>query len=483
MRTILHFVFSWGILSIYGGRVCPYVEGLGIGHWAVQLIFFFAAAYAVRAALLDRLLVRGPVQHRVVRQLTFDLVVFLVLGLGLMVFNSLIYRFPVSSGLKILLGSLSLGFFGAVDLALEAERRIGKEIERTRQEIMLRDRYFPMTFKFALVASFCAVAVAGVIILIVSKDLDWVLEHVSRGASAKRSVMVEIAFVTTIFLAEIFNLIYSYARNLKMFLGHENAALMDVSQGNLDSHVPVSRNDEFGFMAAYTNQMIEGLRARTEELQLTRDVTIVSLASLAETRDNETGAHILRTQRYVRALAEALKDQPGFQEVLDPATIDLLFKSAPLHDLGKVGVRDSILLKPGRHTPEEFEEMKKHTNYGRDALQTAIDRLGTNSFLMLAQEIAFTHHEKWDGSGYPRGLAGYDIPVSGRLMALADVYDALISKRVYKPAFSHEEAMGIIIEGRGVHFDPDILDAFLRIEAEFIQIAKEFADREHSKPY
>ena len=212
------------------------------------------------------------------------------------------------------------------------------------------------------------------------------------------------------------------------------------------------------------------------ELMKTQDGAIISLASLAETRDNETGAHILRTQRYIKILAGSLKDKPVFKEVLTPANIDLIFKSAPLHDIGKVGIPDSILLKPGRLSQDEFEIMKNHTLYGQSALEEASSEIGENSFLSFAQEIALTHHEKWDGSGYPRGLKGYEIPVSGMLMALADVYDALISKRVYKDAYSHEKAVEIISRGRGTHFCPEVLDVFLEQQEEFRSIAQEYSD-------
>jgi len=184
----------------------------------------------------------------------------------------------------------------------------------------------------------------------------------------------------------------------------------------------------------------------------------------------------LRTQRYVRALAIELKDHTTFADYLDEETIDLLYKSAPLHDIGKVGIPDAILLKPGKLTDEEFVIMKTHAQIGADALAIAEEGLGTNSFLTFAREISLAHHEKWDGSGYPAGLKGVEIPCSGRLMAVADVYDALISKRVYKPAFSHEKAKRIIIEGRGTHFDPDIVDAFIAAEELFCGIAKQYGD-------
>ena len=216
---------------------------------------------------------------------------------------------------------------------------------------------------------------------------------------------------------------------------------------------------------------------RTEEVRDVQDVTILTMASLAETRDNETGNHIIRTQRYVKLLAGQLQNHPRFVAFLDTAMIDLLYKSAPLHDIGKVGIPDSILLKPGKLTPEEFEIMKTHTTLGRVAIESAEKRLGKHvPFLLCAKEIAYSHQEKWDGSGYPEGLAGDAIPISARLMAIADVYDALISRRVYKPAFSHEAAMKIIEEGRGRHFDPDIVDAFVQVQLQCKAIADQHAN-------
>ena len=216
---------------------------------------------------------------------------------------------------------------------------------------------------------------------------------------------------------------------------------------------------------------------QTRMVEAIQDVTILALASLAETRDNETGNHIRRTQHYVRALAEQLREHPRFQGQLDDEKIAILFKSAPLHDIGKVGIPDAILLKPGKLTEEEFEVMKSHTTLGHDALARAEYILGTKvDFLTVAKEIALSHQEKWDGSGYPQGLSGDDIPMSARLMAVADVYDALISKRAYKKPFTHEEAADIIRKGAGLHFDPDVCEAFFGIEDEFRLIAERFAD-------
>ena len=243
----------------------------------------------------------------------------------------------------------------------------------------------------------------------------------------------------------------------------------------VQAHLALKANADF--LRDKSEYLEQQVAKRTQEVQAIQDVTIMAMASLAETRDNETGNHIRRTQFYVKRLALELKDHPRFSEYLSGRMIELLYKSAPLHDIGKVGIPDSILMKPGKLTPEEFEIMKSHTTLGRDSIEDAERRLGMKvDFLRMAKEIAYSHQEKWDGSGYPEGLVGDAIPVSARLMALADVYDALISKRVYKPAFSHEEASRIVLEGKGKHFDPDVADAFVAAADDFRIIASQYKD-------
>ena len=213
---------------------------------------------------------------------------------------------------------------------------------------------------------------------------------------------------------------------------------------------------------------------RTRELNLTRDVTIHALVGLLEIRDIESSNHTRRTQWMMKALCRHMRNIETLSAVLTEAYISELFSTAPLHDIGKVGIPDSILLKPGKLTPEEFEVMKKHTTYGVDALMLAGQGSTELSFIRTAIEIVGTHHEKYDGSGYPRGLCGKDIPLAGRLMAIIDVYDALVSKRVYKQAFTHQAAMDIIGSERAKQFDPDMVDAFFEIEAEIRAIAERF---------
>ncbi|MDD0840796.1 two-component system response regulator [Curvibacter sp. HBC61] len=243
----------------------------------------------------------------------------------------------------------------------------------------------------------------------------------------------------------------------------------------VQTHLTLKASSDF--LRSKSDYLQQEVAMRTLEVQAIQDVTIMVLATLAETRDNDTGNHIRRTQLYVKALAVRLRHHPRFESVLTERNIELLYKSAPLHDIGKVGIPDSILLKPGKLTVEEFEVMKRHPAIGRDAIQDAERRLGIKvKFLTFSKEIAYSHQEKWDGSGYPEGLAGDAIPLSARLMAVADVYDALISKRVYKPAFTHEQACQIVVQGRGQHFDPDIVDAFIEIADDFRAIAIRYAD-------
>ena len=212
---------------------------------------------------------------------------------------------------------------------------------------------------------------------------------------------------------------------------------------------------------------------RMEENQVIQNVSIHALARLAETRDPETGEHILRTQNYVRILAERLQGHSRFHDTITDHFIELVTRSAPLHDIGKVGITDNVLLKPGKLTDDEWVIMKTHAELGAQAIESAEKDVDQPvEFLALAKEIAHWHHEKYDGSGYPDGLAGDDIPLSARLMAVADVFDALITPRVYKSAMSFEKAKEIIAEGSGNHFDPDITDVFLNNFDEFVEIAR-----------
>ena len=476
-RALAHYLWSVAALSIYGGQVCPYIEGLGIPYWVAVLGVSFALALAARPWLVRRFVISTPHMRMVRNQFVLEMTLFMTVAIAITLFNLVAFEFPMESGLKVLVGIFTLGFFASADLALQRERFLSEHFSRTGQYIEPGDRHLPITVKFLIISVTSITLLTAVIFLVISKDLEWLsnLSYMDQSR-ARLAIFGELAFITVVILVGIFNLIASYSRNLKIFFAMENLSLKAVAAGDFSSQVTVSTNDEFGVMAWYTNRMINDLRSKIDEIKRTQDATIHSLASLAEIRDMETGLHIIRTKLYVKALAEHLSSHPDFSETLVPDTVELLHKSAPLHDIGKVGIPDAVLLKPARLTLEEFEVMKQHPVLGSNALKEAETELGESSFLSLAREIAYSHHEKWDGSGYPLGLKGDDIPLSGRLMALADVYDALVFKRVYKPAIPHAETKGIITEDRGKHFDPRLVDAFLAIEDQFIGIASQYKE-------
>ncbi len=214
------------------------------------------------------------------------------------------------------------------------------------------------------------------------------------------------------------------------------------------------------------------------KLHNARMATILGLAKLAEYRDEGTGTHLERIREYAKIIAEEMAKNPRYAGHITPEFIDDIYQSSILHDIGKVGIPDAVLLKPGRLSDEEFDVIKRHTNLGGDAIKAIEMQIEGQSFLALGKEIAYNHHEKWDGSGYPRGLNGEDIPLSARIIALADVYDALTTKRFYKEAYTHEKSRQIIIDLKGTHFDPEVLDVFLALADEFDRIRLENLDEE-----
>ena len=209
------------------------------------------------------------------------------------------------------------------------------------------------------------------------------------------------------------------------------------------------------------------------KLQNARMATILGLAKLAEYRDEGTGTHLERIREYAKLIAGELAKNPRYTGHISPEYIDDIYQSSILHDIGKVGIPDAILLKPDKLSDQEFDVIKRHTTLGGDAIKAIEAKIEGKSFLALGKEIAYNHHEKWDGSGYPRGLAGEGIPLSARIIALADVYDALTTKRFYKDAYSHKRSRQIIIELKGTHFDPEVVDVFLALEDEFNRIRRE----------
>jgi response regulator RpfG family c-di-GMP phosphodiesterase len=222
----------------------------------------------------------------------------------------------------------------------------------------------------------------------------------------------------------------------------------------------------------------KALRDSYRQLQNARMATILGLAKLAEYRDEGTGTHLERIREYAKILTRELANHPDYQPIITPDYIDDIYQSAILHDIGKVGIPDAVLLKPDTLTEDEFAIIKRHTLLGGDAINAIEAQIEGKSFLNMGKEIAYNHHEKWDGSGYPMGLRGGDIPLAARIVALADVYDALTTERFYKRAFSHEKSCEIIAELKATHFDPEIVDVFLGLENEFDRIREELLNVE-----
>ncbi len=212
----------------------------------------------------------------------------------------------------------------------------------------------------------------------------------------------------------------------------------------------------------------------------TRDLMIFGMAKLAESRDADTGSHLERVRLYCRVLAEHLMGQPEFSSEVDVEFVRNIYMTSPLHDIGKVGIPDAILLKVGKLSPEEMRVMQTHTEIGKRTLEAALAEFPEVRFLEMARDVAWCHHERWDGSGYPRGLAGEDIPLAGRILAVADVYDALRVRRVYKPAMTHEAARAALLSGAATHFDPKIVATFLACEERFMAIAQSLEDQEQA---
>jgi len=234
-------------------------------------------------------------------------------------------------------------------------------------------------------------------------------------------------------------------------------------------------------LLTYNETLEERVRQRMAQVIRTQEVAVFSLAKLSESRDTETGAHLERIRDYARTIAQELAER-GMGEAAESRFVDQIFLSSPLHDIGKVGIPDRILLKPGKLTEQEFEVMKTHTVIGGDTLRAADLEAGQDSFLAMGRDIAYYHHERWDGKGYPKGLKGTEPPLAARITAVSDVYDALTSKRPYKEPFSHQRSRDIIVEGRGTQFDPEVVDAFLAREEQVIAIRRRLFDLEALSP-
>lgn len=477
--TVKLYVIAALIFGTYGGRVCPMLETLTASEILLHVAITFLGIFLFRHFLLK--------EHSLIhenRLARLDATLFFFGSIPLALFYNLQYDFTLDSNLKVLFGLTLFGFFTGLILQLVAKLNQFNQISGEQSySFALSGERQSLVKQMIMMVSLLLITLTTMLTMIAVKDILWLEHNPERvlDGSGKISVIKEFIYIAFVLGGYAITIMVLWSKLMHKILISQERSLVEVTQGNINTRLPIFEHDELGSMASLTNEMLDSLQSSQEEVKTTRDVAIISLSALAESRDNETGAHILRTQEYIRALASHLSQFDHHKALLTPTYIELLYKSAPLHDVGKVGIPDSILLKPGKLTDEEFEIMKGHPEIGVKALSMAEQQLGSNSFLQLAKEISLTHHEKWDGSGYPNQLSGVSIPLSGRLMAIADVYDALISERVYKKAFSHEKAKSIILEGNGTHFDPELVNAFVAIEHEFVAIADKYRDMERKE--
>ena len=471
-----HYAIAGSIFFIYGIQVCPFLDDLERGFLTTVIISLFFVLFILRTLFTHSSNLQTA-SNPIRTQFTIDFSVFILGGLILAIGNAIVFDFPIDASIRVMIGFTFLGYFVSLQLMLKEEKQFllsGKEIKLEKyQKITPISRHIKAVTFSILIGSTLS------FLLVIWKDLEW-LNTIGNEVSIEQAatwIFYEFLFVCGVFCGYGIIITHYFSQNFSLCFQHQQRVLTAIKQGERKIHLPIISNNEFRTLAEDTNHMLVRLKESEDNLNHTRDACIFAISSLAETRDNETGAHIIRTQEYIHALCLYLQKETQFSDYLTNERIELIVKSAPLHDIGKVGIPDAILLKPGKLTDEEFTIMKHHPIIGKQAIEKAEERSGKMHFLKYAKAISESHHEKWDGSGYPYGLKGEAIPLAGRLMALADVYDALITKRVYKPAFSHEKSKAIILEGKGNHFDPAIVDAFLAVEEEFIRIAKTHKDQ------
>ena len=464
MRVTVHYIFSIVALAFYGEKVCPLLETIGKLEWSLRLVVVFTVLFLIRPLLVKSIVLKTVWQKQSQFQFLLELALFVVGALALGWYNSFENDASLGNNAKVYLGCTMFGFFIACDMALERQKLIAEDPDLVTGNIESAKVTFPITAKLTAVAVFSLIFMTSIMFLVFLKDLYWFIDlGQDNYGQGSFFFLQELLFVGSVILAEMVNLIVSFCRNLKQFFHNQNASMEAVSNGNLDQHVMISSQDEFSVMGHYTNWMIEMLKKRNRELEKARREIVVRLGRAAEYRDNETGMHVIRMSNYSAALARAAK--------LPEEQCDLTLQASPMHDVGKIGIRDSILLKPGKLDDEEWLNMKTHVNIGVSILSG-----GDSQIIQLAQEIAATHHEKYDGTGYPNGLKGEGISIAGRIVPVCDVFDALTSVRPYKEAWTVEDAIELLKREKGKHFDPDLVDKFISILPEILEIRARYSE-------
>jgi response regulator RpfG family c-di-GMP phosphodiesterase len=463
-RSAAHHLVASVFVTFYGYSVCNFINGLEVTLWAATLIPVLAAQWMLRG-MIARRISKAHVASRPKLAFAVEFGVFVLGGVVIGVVNTVFHGFPPGSGMKAMLGFVTIGVFAGVDQAFV----------RTRDRFETGEVFAPpnaprapfavrLGLGFALVTAL----VLGVISLLVLRGVE---DGTVGDARGFRRLLIEFAFVFGVILLYVANTARGAEKLLAKAVSEQVETLAGARLGRTHRRASIGTNDEIGFVSGEINHLLDELDRAHDTTSRTNDAIMKALIGLAGARDNETGSHLQRTQRYVEVLCVQLATSPEHEAALSPATRANIVAAAPLHDIGKVAVPDAILRKPGRLTPGEYEVMKTHVAHGVAVIDKVIADVGATPYLAAARDVVAGHHEQWSGAGYPLGLKGTDIPLAGRVMALADVYDALRTERVYKPAMSHGDAKQILIDGAGAHFDPMIVAAFLVVEKEFERIA------------
>lgn len=472
VRSAIHHAVAGVMLSIYGYHVCNFINGLAVATWVFSLVPILIAQWVVRTLLAHRIVSHSSTAFRPRNALLAEVAVFAVGGTLLGALNVVAWGFPPGSGMKMTLGFTCAGLFAGADAALA---RMMARFEQGGLDAAAFGKRAPFALRFGLATALVMSSLVAICALLVLRAF----EDGAHGQPTNFArVAVELLFVLCVFMAYTFNLVRGLGRLIGSVL-NEQISTLRASHGSVaHRRAVVASADELGTITHEINTLLDALEESDRNAARANETTIRGLVALAGARDNETGLHLRRTQIYVELIARQLAVEPDWANLPDEESIQLLRAAAPLHDIGKVGIPDRVLLKPGRLTDDEFALMQTHVALGLGVLDGIEEEVGVTPFLQTVRHVIAGHHERWDGKGYPAGLAGEDIPLAGRIMAVADVYDALRSSRVYKPSMSREDARRIIVEGAGAHFDARIVSAFLLVEPEIARTAERLSDNQ-----
>ena len=466
----VHHVLAVAFLTIYGYRVCNFISGLDVLVWTSTVVPIVLAQWAARTAFSHKVVALSPPEQKPRLAFAAEVAVFVAGGAAVGALNTLVHGFPAGSGVKVLIGFMAVGLFAGADQAASRIMARYDEGGLTRRVSTVRWSLFA---RVGTTAAFILAFMTVIACLLIMRVVE---DSASYDRATFLRLSTEFGFVLIVFLVYVANLIRGLARVVDRGL-REQVETLEQSRTVLGARrAIVGTGDEIGLVATELNGLLDTLEQTTRTAARANEAMIRGLVGLAGARDNETGLHLKRTQLYLTELCRELARHRTFADALTEEAIARLVAAAPLHDIGKVAIPDAILRKPGKLTEAEFAIMKTHVTEGLRVIDDVIAEVGATPFLSTVRDVVAGHHERYDGRGYPFGLAADAIPLAGRLMAVADVYDALRSARVYKPAVSQDEARRIIEEGAGSHFDPRIVAAFLAVEPEIHRISQRFSD-------